>query len=131
MVILQKLVSTLLIATFVLGNTACLCEAGAAVESPDAVSHAHHANQVEASDAQACPHVDCTGNCATLSTIAADNSAVVAAHRTIDHDEPITSPFVPADQILFGGSPNYSFPLHAPPALRRATPVSRFDRLLD
>ena len=131
MVILRKFVATLLIATFVLGNTACLCEASAAVDAPDTGNHAHHAIQDEASGMQACPHVDCAGNCATLSSITAENSVVMAVPRCNHDDEPITAPLVPADQILFGGSPIYSFPVHAPPALRRATPVSRFDLLLD
>lgn len=132
--ILRKFVSTLLIATFVLGNAACLCEASAAVDSTDAVGHAHHANQVVTGGAKACPHVDCTGDCATLLTITADISVATVATvtpRSKDHDEPTNAAPLPADQVLFGGSPIYSFLVHAPPVLRRATPVSRFDRLLD
>ena len=130
MAILQRFVATLLIATFVLGNALCLCGAKAAVESPDAGHHAHHASQIETSSLQACPHVDCVGNCATLSSIAANDPAVTTAPRSYELDAPIVAPLIPADQTLTGGSPIYSFVLHAPPALQRTTPVSRFDRLL-
>ncbi len=130
MAILQKTVSILLIVTFVLGNALCLCEASAAVESPNAGRHAHHAIQAETSSEQVCPHVDCNGNCATLSSIFADDSAIITLPRSYEFDAPVAVPLIPTDQTLLGGSPIYSFVLHAPPALGQATPVSRFDRLL-
>lgn len=130
MAILQKTVSILLIVTFVLGNALCLCEASAAVKSPDAGRHAHHAIQAETSSAQACPHIDCNGNCSTLSSIFADDSTIITVPRSYELDEPVAVSHVPADQILNGGSPIYSFVLHAPPAPGRMSPVSRFDRIL-
>ncbi len=130
MAILQKTVSILLIVTFVLGNALCLCEAEAAIEAPDAGHHAHHASQIEASSLQSCPHVDCIGNCAALSSITAIDPVNTTIVRSYELDEPVAVPLIPTDQTLFGGSPIYSFVLHAPPAPGRTTPVSRFDRLL-
>lgn len=130
MINLQKFVSTLLVATFVVGNVACLCEAKAAVKVAEAATHAHHQTQAGTGNTEACPHANCNGNCATLPSISADKLVVTAVARSDDHDESATVPLFPADQILFGGSPIYSYPAHAPPALQRATPVSRFDRIL-
>lgn len=130
MVILQKTVSILLIATFVFGNVLCLCVASVAVKSTDVGRHAHHEIQAETGGTQACPHDNCNGNCVSLTSIIADDSAITTIPRSYELDGPIAVPLVPADQTLIQGSPIFSFVLHAPPALRRATPVSRFDRLL-
>ena len=123
MATLQKTVSILLITTFVSGNALCLCEAGAAVESSTAERHAHHAIQAGTDSTQACPHVDCNGNCGTL-------SSVTAAPRSYEPDEPVAVIRVPGDQTLISGSPIYSFVLHAPPVLGRNSPIRRFDRIL-
>ena len=131
MAILRKFVTTLLISTFILGNALCLCEPKTAIESPDAGHHhAHHASQIETSSLQACPHVDCIGSCATLSSITANDPTIAIVQRSYELDEAIAVPLIPANQTLTGGSPIYSFVLHAPPVLQRINPVNRFDRLL-
>ena len=130
MATLQKTVSILLITTFVSGNALCLCEAGAAVESSTAERHAHHAIQAGTDSTQACPHVDCNGNCGTLSSVTANDPAVAAAPRSYEPDEPVAVIRVPGDQTLISGSPIYSFVLHAPPVLGRNSPIRRFDRIL-
>lgn len=131
MAVSQKVISSLLFATFVLGNVVCLCDVNAAVGSMDTAQHAHHATESETTTSHGCPHTDCDGECASLTGIAAEDTALMLVPRTIELEDPAALPVTSAVQMPFAGNHLHTVSVRSPPLQVSDTPVSRFDRLLD
>ena len=74
---LQKVLSSLLVAVFVLGTITCPCAAVAG--DADTGSHAHHEQHPTAPDDSDCPHSECENDCDSLSVVIPDETALLSS----------------------------------------------------